>query len=65
MVKITTVAVAALAAIAPVAEARNCRQGLTYCGYVLLRRGKTSFHPKAILLFETLMICFRKLLQAD
>ncbi|KAH7233484.1 hypothetical protein BKA59DRAFT_549740 [Fusarium tricinctum] len=39
MVKITTVAVAALAALAPVAEARNCRQGLTYCGYVLLRRG--------------------------
>ncbi|KAM0192671.1 hypothetical protein ACHAPI_008028 [Fusarium lateritium] len=39
MVKITTIVVAALASLAPIAEARNCRQGLTYCGYVLLRRG--------------------------
>ncbi|KAJ4264523.1 hypothetical protein NW762_005725 [Fusarium torreyae] len=39
MVKITAIAVAALAVIAPVAEAKNCQKGLTYCGYVLLRRG--------------------------
>ncbi|KAM5343983.1 hypothetical protein ACJ41O_012520 [Fusarium nematophilum] len=39
MVKLATLAVAALAVFAPIAEARNCRKGLTYCGYVLLRRG--------------------------
>ncbi|KAM0559903.1 hypothetical protein ACHAPJ_003853 [Fusarium lateritium] len=39
MVKITAIAVAALAVIAPIAEAKNCVKGYTYCGYVLLRRG--------------------------
>lgn len=44
MVKIATIFVAAVAAFAPVAEAkdRNCVKGLTYCGYVLLRRGSVA-----------------------
>lgn len=44
MVKITTIFVASLAAFAPIAEAkdRHCVQGLTYCGYILLRRGSEA-----------------------
>ncbi|KAG6001977.1 hypothetical protein E4U21_003590 [Claviceps maximensis] len=37
MVKITTILMAALAAIAPVAEAGDCVPGLLYCGDTLLR----------------------------
>ncbi|KAF4970303.1 hypothetical protein FSARC_2623 [Fusarium sarcochroum] len=39
MVKITAIAMAALAVIAPIVEANNCKEGLTYCGFILLRRG--------------------------
>ncbi|KAH6885180.1 hypothetical protein B0T10DRAFT_492147 [Thelonectria olida] len=37
--KFSVLSVAALAVFAPIAEAKNCQKGLTYCGYVLLRRG--------------------------
>jgi hypothetical protein len=40
MVKFTAVLVAALAAFAPAAEAKTCKKSLTYCGFVLLQRGK-------------------------
>ncbi|KAG6001976.1 hypothetical protein E4U21_003589 [Claviceps maximensis] len=39
MVKITSILMAALAAIAPVAEAGDCTTGLNYCGHTLLRYG--------------------------
>lgn len=32
----------ALAAIAPLAEARNCKEGLNYCGSTLKNIGKTA-----------------------
>ncbi|KAG5990304.1 hypothetical protein E4U43_004310 [Claviceps pusilla] len=39
MVRITTVLMAALAAIDPVVEARNCSKGQYYCGHHLLTIG--------------------------
>ncbi|KAG5977688.1 hypothetical protein E4U55_006609 [Claviceps digitariae] len=39
MVKIASIFMAALAAIAPVAEAGDCTQGLNYCGKTLLTYG--------------------------
>lgn len=44
MVKIAAIFVAALAAFAPITEAKdqNCVKGLTYCGYILLRRGSVT-----------------------
>lgn len=36
----TSISLAALAVIAPLAAADNCQKGLYYCGYNLLRRGK-------------------------
>ncbi|KAF5701464.1 hypothetical protein FGLOB1_10200 [Fusarium globosum] len=39
MVKFTAALVAALAVLAPVAEAKTCKKSITYCGYILLQRG--------------------------
>jgi hypothetical protein len=40
MVKLLNLSVAAIALLAPIAEASDCTAGLRYCGYVLLRVGK-------------------------
>ncbi|RFN45234.1 hypothetical protein FIE12Z_10515 [Fusarium flagelliforme] len=39
MVKLLNLSVAAIALLAPIAEASDCTAGLRYCGYVLLRLG--------------------------
>ncbi|KAK4177739.1 hypothetical protein QBC36DRAFT_326344 [Triangularia setosa] len=42
MVKLASILTLALAVVAPAAvDAANCKTGLHYCGYVLLRRGNT------------------------
>lgn len=38
--KFTLISAAAMAVFAPIALADNCNTGLTYCGYVLLRKGR-------------------------
>ncbi|KAL5354949.1 hypothetical protein BJX96DRAFT_170205 [Aspergillus floccosus] len=39
MVRITSIALAALSVVAPFAAADNCKTGLNYCGYNLLNIG--------------------------
>ncbi|KAM5341816.1 hypothetical protein ACJ41O_014847 [Fusarium nematophilum] len=39
MVKLANLSLAALAVLAPIAEARNCKKGYNYCGHVLLDIG--------------------------
>jgi len=43
MVKLLNLSVAAVALLAPIAEARDCTTGLRYCGYVLLKVGKYPY----------------------
>lgn len=53
MVKVAFVS-AAVAILAPLAAADNCRNGLRYCGHNLLDLGKNIFSPFIIhLIFNT------------
>lgn len=61
MVRVAVLPLAVMAALIPFTVADNCRNGLNYCGYGLLRKGAFKNSGIIILIILILTLLYRKL----